>query len=341
MSAPRVMLVGGGAIGGIVAARLVRAGHEVQVVDTDVDHVARLRDPGLVVEGDHEDAPTPLDARTPDDAEVTEPVDLLLLAVRSQHTLPALTPWLQHLAADGDVVSLQNGLNEEHIADMVGTDRVVGCVVGFGATWVGPGRVELTSDGELVLGRLDGSSDPRLERAREVLAAAFRTRVVDDITGERWAKMLVNTVTVLGAIGGVLTGELLASEAYRPIIHQVLAEAVAVAAADGERPANVWGVDPDAINEDRAGWTDELDGILEAVAPHIGAIKSVTWRDLELGRPTEVDAVTGEIVRRAETNGVAVPVNAAALDLLRALEAGERRPIFGNLHELASIADRA
>ena len=338
MSASRVMLVGGGAIGGIVATRLVRAGHRVQLVDTDADHVARLRDPGLVVEGDHHDAPTPLDTRTPDAAEVTEPVDLLLLAVRSQHTVPALTPWVQHLAADGDVVSLQNGLNEEHIADLVGAHRVVGCVVGFGATWVGPGRVELTSDGELVLGRLDGGSDPRLERAHDVLADAFRTRVVDDITGERWAKMLVNTVTVLGAIGGVLTGELLAAEAYRPIIHRVLAEAVAVAAADGVRPANVWGVDPDAINEDRPGWTDELDGILAAVAPHIGAIKSVTWRDLELGRPTEVDAVTGEIVRRAEANGVAVPVNAAALDLLRALEAGVRRPAAGNLDELAAIA---
>ena len=340
MSAPRVALVGGGAIGGIVAARLVRAGHALQVIDTDADHVARLRDPGLVVEGDHDDAPTPLDARTPSEADVDEPVDLLLLAVRSQHTVPALTPWVQHLAADGDVVSLQNGLNEEHIADAVGTERVIGCVVGFGATWVGPGRVELTSDGDLVVGRLDGANDPRLERARGLLADAFSTRVVDDITGQRWAKMLVNTVTVLGAIGGVLTGELLRAEPYRLVIHRVLAEAVAVAAADGVRPANVWGVDPDAIREDRAGWTDELDGILEAVAPHIGAVKSVTWRDLELGRPTEVDAVTGEIVRRAQARGVEVPVNAAALDLLRALEAGERRPAAENLEELAAIARR-
>ncbi len=340
MTAPRVVLVGGGAIGGIVATRLVRAGHTLQVIDTDADHVARLRDPGLLVEGDHDDAPTRLDARTPDAVDVEEPVDLLLLAVRSQHTAAALTPWVQHLAADGDVVSLQNGLNEEHIADAVGSDRVIGCVVGFGATWVGPGRVELTSDGELVLGRLDGSSDPRLERARGLLSDAFRTRVVDDITGERWAKMLVNTVTVLGAVGGVLTGELLSTGDYRPIIHRVLAEAVAVAAADGVRPANVWGVDPDAIHEDRPGWTDELDAILEAVAPHIGAVKSVTWRDLELGRPTEVDAVTGEIVRHAEATGVEVPVNAAALDLLRALERGERRPAAGNLDELAAIARR-
>ena len=76
------------------------------------------------------------------------------------------------------------------------------------------------------------------------------------------------------------------------------------------------------------------------MAPHIGAVKSVTWRDLELGRPTEVDAVTGESVRRATASGVEVPVNAAALDLLRALEAGERRPAAGNLEELATIAKR-
>lgn len=338
MSDPRVVLVGGGAIGGIVATRLARAGHPLQVVDTDADHVARLRAPGLVVEGDNDDRPTPLDARTPDEADVDEPVDVLLLAVRSQHTGAALTPWVQHLAAEGDVVSLQNGLNEEHIAATVGAERVIGCVVGFGATWVGPGRVELTSDGELVVGRLDGSGDPRLERARDLLADAFRTRIDEDITGERWAKMLVNTVTVLGAIGGMLTGELLGEEAHRPVIHRVLAEAVAVAAAEGVRPANVWGVDPDAIREDRPGWRDELDGILEAVAPRIGAVKSVTWRDLEVGRPTEVDAVTGEIVRRARAHGVETPVSAAALELLRALEAGERRPAPANLEELTAVA---
>jgi 2-dehydropantoate 2-reductase len=322
----RVWCVGAGAIGGTVAARLAAAGVAPLVVDADATHVRRLRAPGLRVDGPDR-VVCPLDAYTPEEIRTRHepPCDVLLLAVRSQATEAALRPFVDALAPAGQVVSLQNGLNEERIAALVGAARTVGCVVGFGATWLGPGHVEVTSPGDLAIGRLDGACDPSLEAVRDLLARGVPARITTNVVGALWGKMLVNSVTVLGALGGCLFGELLAE--YPQLCARVLAEGVDVASAEGVGLEDVFGLVPAAMIVAREpGWVEHLERAFVAVARVFGQVKSVTWRDLELGRPTEIDAVTGEIVRRAVRAGVAAPVNGAAYAWLRDVEAG-RRPI--------------
>ncbi|HJQ84022.1 MAG TPA: ketopantoate reductase family protein [Candidatus Binatia bacterium] len=318
-----VWSVGAGAIGGTVAARLVRAGVDPLVLDTNAEHVARLRAPGLRVDGLDGGVVTPLRAAAPGDALRAEPCDVVLLSVRSQSTAAALRPLVPRLGAASDVVSLQNGLNEERIAALVGSARTIGCVVGFGATWIGPGHVELTSPGELVLGRLDGSHDDRLAAVEALLARAFPTRITDNITGALWAKMLINSVTVLGAVGGLLLGDVIA---WNPrVLAHLLAEGVDVATAEQVQLEDVFGLVPAALVATRTpGWDDMLVRALEAVGRNFGRIKSVTWRDLELGRPTEIESVTGEIVRRARSRAIPAPLNTAAYAMLREIEAGQR-----------------
>jgi len=328
----RVWCVGAGAIGGTVAARLVRARGTPIVVDADATHVRLLRAPGLRVDGLDGGTVTPLDAWTPTEAPDV-PCDLLLLAVRSDATATALAPLAGRLHAASDVVSLQNGLNEERIAALVGDARTIGCVVGFAATWLEPGRVELTSPGELIVGRLDGRRDERLARACDALAAAFPTRVTDNVVGALWGKMLVNSVTVLGALGGMLLGELTAWDPE--LLADVVAEGVDVATAAGVRLDDVFGLVPADVVASRApGWRATLGGALALVGRHFARVKSVTWRALELGRRTEIASVTGEIVRRGGALGVATPLNAAAYGMLKEIEAGRRRIERGNLDAL-------
>jgi 2-dehydropantoate 2-reductase len=328
----RVWCVGAGAIGGTVAARLARAGTTPTVVDADPTHVRLLRAPGLRVDGLDGGVVTPLEAWTPAEAPDL-PCDLLLLAVRSDATAAALGPLASRLHAASDVVSLQNGLNEERIAALVGDARTIGCVVGFAATWLEPGRVELTSPGELVVGRLDGDHDDRVARARDVLAAAFPTRVTDNIVGALWGKMLVNSVTVLGALGGMFFGELTAWDPE--LLADVVAEGVDVATAAGVRLDHVFGLVPADVVAIRApGWRATLARALGLVGEHFARVKSVTWRDLELGRRTEIAAVTGEIVRRGVAHGVATPLNGTAYGMLREIEAGRRRIERSNLDAL-------
>lgn len=326
-----VWTVGAGAIGGTVAARLVRAGHHVIVVDADPEHVARLRDPGIVLNGED---PVPLTAYLPEEAAaLARPCDVLLLAVRSEMTGDALA---RFAGRAGEVVSLQNGLNEERIAELVSEERTVGCVVGFGATYLGPGQVEVTSDGGLTIGRLDGSVDQRLEDVRDLLAAIAPTTITADIRAQLWTKMLVNSVTVLGAVGGMLTGEVLASE-RRGVVAAVLSEGASVALAEDVALPELFGIDPRLIATRGEGWREQLDPVLDAVAEHAGQVKSVTLRDFELGRQPEIDAVTGEIVRRGERHGLATPVNSAAYRVLAGISAGDRRPDPANFDELTAV----
>lgn len=329
----KVLSVGAGAVGGTVAARLRRAGADVRVFDTNDEHVARLCDPGLVVGGVDGGVTTPLDASTRLPRDVP---DIILLAVRSRATREATETIAGLVGPTTDVVSLQNGLNEDEIARVVGADHTIGCVVGFGATWIEAGRIELDAIGDLTIGRLDGEIDDRLVAVGDLLGLAFGTRVTDNITGALWSKMLVNSMTVMGALSGMLTGELLATPQRRAIVSEVIAEGAKVARAGGVGLLPIFGsVSPDIL--DAAAWEPTMERVLERFGQRFGAIRSVTWRDFEIGRPTEVDAVTGEIVRRGERSGVPTPLNAAVFAMLEQIEAGERSPAAGNLDQLLAL----
>ena len=332
----RVWSVGAGAVGGCVASRLQRAGADVFVLDANDEHVRIVTTDGLCVDGLDEGVTTVLRAGTLDDA--PDDPDVVLLAVRSGATVEALKHIAPRLTPTTDVVSLQNGLNEDRIAELVGPECTIGCVVGFGATWMGPGHISLDANGDLQIGRLDGSTDDRLEAVREVLSPAFMTKTTDNVRGALWAKMLVNSMTVLGALGGMLTGDVLGNRERRRLVADVVAEGVRVAKAEGVDLPNVFGlVPPDAVDGDR--WHATMDRVLIRVGEGFGAIKSVTWRDFELGRKTEIDAVTGEIVARGERNGIPTPLSASVFRMLREIEAGDRSPDPANL-ELVVGAER-
>jgi 2-dehydropantoate 2-reductase len=228
------------------------------------------------------------------------------------------------------VISLQNGLNEDTIAEEIGAERTIGCVVGIGATWIEAGRITLDAEGPLTIGRLDGSEDATLEEAHQILSRAFPTRIAHNIRGSLWAKMLINSVTVLGALVGMRTGDVLASNERREIIARIVAEGIDVAHAEGVRLGYVFGVPA-------SSWNDRADEALRRFAKTFGAIKSVTWRDFELGRETEIDAVTGEIVRRGVALGVRTPLSSEVYARLQEIAAGTRQSHPENLEALAHL----
>jgi 2-dehydropantoate 2-reductase len=342
-----VLSIGAGAVGGAVATRLQAAGVDLTVVDTSIEHVRMLRDPGLQVDGIDEGRVTSLDVVIPPSlsSQRVSEADVVLLAVRSGSTARALSKIAGDLRADADVVSLQNGLNEDAIAELVGAERTIGCTVGFGATWISPGHISLDAAGDLTIGRLDGSvagaagsqADQRLQGVAELLSKAFPTKISFNIRGDLWAKMLVNSMTVLGALGGMLTGALLATPDRRRFVAEVVAEGVRVAHAEGVDLPNVFGLVPPALVNSPDQWPTVMHRVLVRVGEAYGAIKSVTWRDFELGRKTEIDAVTGEIVRRGELSGVETPFSSAVYAALKEIEAGDRIPAAANLEEIEKL----
>ena len=182
-----IVIWGAGAIGGTLGAHLVRAGHEVLLVDTVAEHVEACRTKGLTISGPVTEFTQIIPAVTP--AKLTGRYSRIVLAVKAQATKAALPILAPHLAPDGFVFSAQNGLNEIEIAEAVGAERTMGCFVKFGADWHAPGQILFGNRGAFVVGEIDGTIRRRI--ADHIIGPGhccvteFSCRVRDDGTGPR------------------------------------------------------------------------------------------------------------------------------------------------------------
>ncbi len=195
-------VVGAGAIGGTLAHALARAGHDVTVVDTDADHVAAVRERGLtIVRPDgRADVAHVAAAYTPDEVPADAVADRVVLATKSQHTATAAAWVAPRLAADGFVLSAQNGHNEATVAEHVGARRVLGAFVNVFADWLEPGVVRDGGAGALAVGLPgQGTPDARVLAVAEDLRSYGPVSVTANLDGYRWAK------TGFGSILGVTT----------------------------------------------------------------------------------------------------------------------------------------
>ena len=164
----RIAIWGSGAIGGVAGAGMAAAGEDVLLVDIMPEHVAAMNERGLLVKFGKEEQRVPVRAALP--AQVTGTFDLVFLAVKSQYREDALTQILPHLTPQSAVISLQNGVNEPHIAKRVGAERTIGCLVDVSSDCIAPGEIQRGRQGNFFVGEMDGRMTPRLEEIRRLLA---------------------------------------------------------------------------------------------------------------------------------------------------------------------------
>jgi 2-dehydropantoate 2-reductase len=276
----RYAVIGAGAIGGTVAAGLVRDGHEVLLCDADTEHVAAINAGGLRIEGPVEELTVHAPAVTPD----ALPGDLgaVLLAVKAHHTAAAMEIVAPRLAPDGFVVSLQNGFNEDTIAAAVGRERVVGAFVNFGADVVGPGRILRGNRAAFFIGELDGADS---ERVRTLCADIADARETANIHGYLWSKEAYGAILFATAVSDLSIADALAEPRYRPL-YLALAREVLAAAPCVPEPFD--GFDP----ADLDGSIDRLVEFNRASAKtHSGIYRDLAVRH----RKTEVDSMLGAL----------------------------------------------
>jgi 2-dehydropantoate 2-reductase len=341
--APRILVVGAGAIGGVVGAVLTRAGADVTLVDADVAHREAMQREGLTIEGwagEGEPSPHTVAVRALAPEAPDGQFDVVFLAVKSQHTEAALAPAIPRLAPDGCVVSLQNGLNETLIASLVSRERVLGVVIHLAADQVAPGQIIRHGEGEFFLGELDGSRTPRCERVQRLLALVARTTIVDNVWGWLWTKQVYGCLLVASALADEPIAEQLALPQVRLVHAALLCEATRVALSEGVRLERLDVLDPlDMLPTPEGGVARAL-AALDAVAAGSKKGRSGMWRDIKMkGRKSESDYITGDVVRRGAGQGVPTPVNAGVLDLIAEIEGGRRPMALANFAVLAPLAE--
>jgi 2-dehydropantoate 2-reductase len=336
-----ITVYGAGAIGGVTGAALARAGHDVLLVDAAADHVSAMNAEGLTVESAAGGWTARVRAVLPSD--LGAGLELVLLAVKSQHTAAALDSLAPCLSAGGTIVSLQNGLNEEVIAARVGAARTVGCLVNWAADWIAPGRIQHGGRGAFVVGELDGATTPRVKALVALLDAVTETRVSDNIWGCKWAKHVYGALLVATALVDAHVYEVVErSPSIQRMLVALVGEGIQVAEAVGVRLEAFDEFDPAAYRAGAAGDAAAVTRCMAAVAVHYRAhtkTKTGIWRDLAVRkRKTEAHAHLGATLARAERLGLALPLTRRLDALIADLEDGRRSMAWANLDELAELA---
>jgi len=297
-----IAVIGAGALGCLFGGRLTESGHDVHLLHYRQSYVDRLNEEGLTIESeDGETTDIAVEATT--DASEVGPVDFAIVFVKSHQTEAALAEHAACIGPETDLLSLQNGLRHyDRLLDVVGEDRAFAGVTYQGAVAEEPGYVRVTSGGPSTFGGTNDAGARRIEAALE--DAGFPVELVDDPRAYIWAKQLMSLpIKPLAALTHLSNGELVATPETRELMEQIVAEAEAVAECRGiDIPMD----DP----------MEEVVTTCEESHSHYSSM----LQDVRAERKTEIDDVNGAIVDIAHEEGVDVPVNELATNLVRALE---------------------
>jgi 2-dehydropantoate 2-reductase len=350
---PRLVVVGPGAIGGATAALLARAGRDVVLVCKKPGLAAAIAAEGIHISGARGDFRTRLAAVTTIE-ELEGTFDFALIAVKAPDLQDAARRLLPFLRADSFVVSMQNGICVEALAEVVGAERAVGCVVGWGSTLVAPGEIDVTSTGELTIGTLSGASTagtpegtpkgtPKgppegMEVLREALDNVFPTEIAPDILSRLYSKLIVNScIASIGVLCGLRLGAMLARSDARSLFIAIIREAVAVADAIPLRvPPYAGKLDYYRLLAGSGPIADLRRTLfLRAFGFKYRRLKSSSLQSLERGHKTEIEYLNGYIERRGRAVGVPTPLNSRIAAMVREIEQGKRPISPANLAEAA------
>jgi 2-dehydropantoate 2-reductase len=312
----RIGVVGAGAMGSLFGARLVESGHsDVVLLDVNKAHMDAVREHGLAFEDGSETRRVRI-AATSDPAEAGK-VDFIVFFCKHPDSRQAISDARPMLTDHTVVWTPQNGIgNVEIIAGVVPEKRIAKGLTSSTSIQTGPGQIRTNFQGETetFIWPVAGGENPVVREAAAIFTrAGLPTYLASDIDYRIWRKLCVNiTLTVLTAAINTAIGPVGESEAGQALMRPLVQEAVAVARAKGI-PLEF---------DDAYGYVEEL---REKAFHHIGS----TTGDMQNMRMTEVDAMTGAVVREGRKVGVPTPVNEAITNLVHLLEAtrADRLPI--------------
>lgn len=299
----KITVLGAGAMGSLFGGLLAEAGHAVTLLDVNDAHIEQVRTHGLRLITDAADRRVQLPILRPEQA--TEVPDWLLVFTKTLHTERAMASVTSLIGPHTRVLSLQNGLgNAERLAVQVPWARIAVGVTTVPADLQAPGQVHSGGQGHVRMMRADGQDDPALARLAEVLTEVGLHGTVDPgVTAAIWEKVAFNAaLNSLCAVTGCTVGAIGANAASRALAHQIAAEVLAVA----RRLA--------------VEVSDAIHGVLDHAMDHHLHHKPSMLQDMLAGRPTEIEAINGEVVRQAARVACPVPLTDTLATLVRLRE---------------------
>ena len=333
----KIAVLGAGAIGSSVAADIARAGYDLTVIDQWPAHVEAMKANGLTVKIPDEEFTVAVDAvHLCDVCALNRSFDLVLLSAKSYDSAWMAQFIAPYLKPDGVLVPVQNSLNDEWVAPIVGRGRDVACAFELSAEVFTPGLVQRNTMRDRTwfgLGELDGAMTPRLAEIQKILSYAGKVTLTANIHGAKWAK-LVNSSMILAPFGmlGLQSWEATEIPEVFSLCVKLGRETMAVGKALGITIEPIFGMSAEEFNVSADAIVEKL---LRAILIHHGEtarqVRGVVLQDYLKGRLTETDFVNGLIARKGRETGVPTPANEAVVEINRRIRAGELKPERSNV----------
>jgi 2-dehydropantoate 2-reductase len=347
----RIAIVGAGAVGGYAGAHMVKAGEDVTFIDPWPAHVDHMQKHGLRVTHarDVPEFKVPVSALHVTDAQCLakeKPVEIAFVCMKSYDTGWAAMLIRQYLAPDGYVVSLQNCMNEETIAGVVGWGKTLGCIASsITVNLPEPGLIHRgagkggTAHTVFRAGEVHGRVTERAQEVCRLVAYADSAKVTSNLWGERWSKLVTNAMANgISACTGLTSSEILANDPIRHFSTRVGSEAIRIGQALGYELEEIHHLAPETIA--RAGEGDEA-AMRTCDAERLRQSKRTAaeqrpsmGQDMQKGRRTEIEFLNGLIVREGEKVGLPSRANAVLTELVKRVERGELKPDPRHITEL-------
>lgn len=329
----RSAIYGAGSLGTILGAFITKNGGQIDLINHNAAHVQALREQGARVVGTLEFTQK-VNAIT--DSEMEGKYDVIFLMTKQQQNAAVVAMLKGFLAEDGVIVTLQNGIPELGIGEIVGEDRVLGCTVAWGATMQGPGVCELTSSPDSLtfsLGSLCANPNHHFEDVKALLEMMGPVEVDSNFIGTRWSKLLINAAfSGMSTVCGSTFGEVAKDKASRKIVQAIIKECIDVCAKGGIRIEPVQGKDIVKLLDYRGALKKALSfAIIPIAIKKHALLKASMLQDIEKGKKCEVDAINGVVCAYGRKFGCPTPMNDKVVEIIHKIEAGELRASFGNL----------
>lgn len=311
----RTLIVGAGALGGVIGARLLAAGVDVSLATRDEHTAHQLRARGLRVSGCGPSIHVEAKNVRPLSDWRERSFDLIILATKA-YEVPDCS---QLLAPNGTLLPIQNGISPDRPAALGGLSNL-------GATMLTVGDYEQRNLGHILLGALRDEDLERAEHVALLLRQGIDARVSANIRGAMWSKLLINcSVTTLGAIAGTTMRGYIDTPEGRAVFNATYDEALTVARAANVKLEKMI-VDP-LPPTDRETW-------IRALLTAYGDLQPSMLQDLRRGRPTEIDTINGFIVAQGRALKVPTLINEAIVQRIHLLETGATRPSLEHLRAI-------
>ncbi len=331
-----IAIFGAGAMGTVLGAYITKAGYDIDLINRNKEHTEALKTTGAKIIG-KVNFTQKVTALLPE--EMSKKYDIIFLMTKQRHNQEIVESLVPFLSEQGVICTMQNGLPELSVANIIGKDKTIGCTMSWGATFHGNGVSELTSEATketltFSIGKYGKNDDEVFNYIVKLLETMGDVKIEENFIGARWSKLLINAAfSGLSVVTNATFGEIAKNKRTRLLALEAIKECIDVAAAANIKIEPLQGKDVVKLMDYNNIFKKQLSlFILPLAMKKHKLIKSSMLRDIARGRKSEIDAINGVVCEYGKKVNVKTPINDQIVSIVHRIENSELSPNIDNLN---------